>query len=288
VKLRYVCVLIAAFAALAFAATMSRAQGGHPALLQLDAWRKAVLTGDAQALASLYVANPRIVGPGQSASNLKSEIEYWQSWKAKGLKTLAAEINGAQDPQPGFHVVTMLLTLEAAENGASKKYYIQFAQGYVEQGGAWKIAAEQRFDATRLKGPSEKKDLYPSDADAQKEIQQALQAAARSGKRVMLVFGGNWCYDCHILDAAFHSPEIAPTVNRNFIVVHVDIGEYNKNLELAKKYEVPLERGVPAAAILDSDGKLVVSQKNQEFEKARSMSPEDILAFLNKWKPKVD
>jgi len=104
---------------------------------------------------------------------------------------------------------------------------------------------------------------------------------------VMLVFGGNWCYDCHVLDAAFHSPEIAPTLNRNFIVVHVDIGEYNKNLDLAKKYDVPLERGVPAAAILDSDGKLVVSQKNQEFEKARSMAPEDILAFLNKWKAPV-
>jgi len=100
----------------------------------------------------------------------------------------------------------------------------------------------------------------------------------------MLVFGGNWCYDCHVLDAAFHSPEIAPTLNGNYVVVHVDIGEYNRNLDIAKKYDVPLERGVPAAAILEKDGELVVSQKNQEFEKARSMSPEDILAFLNKWK----
>ena len=88
-----------------------------------------------------------------------------------------------------------------------------------------------------------------------------------------------------MLDEAFHSPEIAPTLNRNFVVVHIDIGEYNKNLDLAKKYEVPLNRGVPAAAVLSSDGKLIVSQKNQEFEKARSMAPEDILAFLNKWKP---
>ena len=274
--------------ALAVLATpASRAQGPHPALLQLDAWRKAVLAGDAQALASLYEANSRIIGPGQSSSNLKREVEYWQSWKAKGLKTLAAEINTTQDPQPGLHVVSMQLTLEALEGGAPKKYYIKIAQGYAEQGGTWKIVAEQREDATRLKGPSEKKDLYPADADAQKEIQEALQAAAKSRKRVMLVFGGNWCYDCHVLDAAFHLPEIAPIVNRNFIVVHVDVGEYNKNLELAKKYEVPLERGVPAAAILESDGKLVVSQKNQEFEKAHSMAPEDILAFLDKWKPKV-
>jgi hypothetical protein len=77
------------------------------------------------------------------------------------------------------------------------------------------------------------------------------------------------------------------TLNRNFVVVHVDIGEYDKNLELAKKYEVPLQRGVPAAAVLDRDGKLLFTQKNQEFEKARSLSPEDILAFLNKWKPSI-
>jgi thioredoxin 1 len=284
VKLRFVCIFLLALVEVA--TPSSRAQGPHPALLQLDVWRKAVLAGDAQALVSLYGANSRIIGPGKSSPNLKGEIEYWQSWKAKGLKTLAAEINTTQDPQPGLHVVSMQLTLEALEGGAPKKYYIKMAQGYAEQGGTWKIVAEQREDATRLKGPSEKKDLYPADADAQKEIQEALQAAAKSHKRVMLVFGGNWCYDCHVLDAAFHLPEIAPTVNRNFIVVHVDVGEYNKNLELAKKYEIPLERGVPAAAILESDGKLVVSQKNQEFEKAHSMAPEDILAFLNKWKPK--
>ena len=88
-----------------------------------------------------------------------------------------------------------------------------------------------------------------------------------------------------VLDEAFHLPEIAPTLNRNFVVAHIDIGEYNKNLDLAKTYEVPLERGVPAAAVLDGDGKLLFSQKNQEFEKAHSLAPEDILAFLNKWKP---
>jgi thioredoxin 1 len=270
--------------ALALAA-WTRAQGPHPAVLQLDAWRKAVLAGDAQALTSLYANSARIVGPKELASNVTSDVAYWSGWKAKGLKTISAEIEGTQEPQPGFHVLSLQLTLVTSESGASKKYFIKVAQAYAEQNGVWKIAAEQREDATRLKGPAEKKDLYPAAADARKEIEEALHTAAKSRKRVMLIFGGNWCYDCHVLDAAFHTPEIAPTLNRNYVVVHVDVGEYNKNLDVAKKYEVPLERGVPAAAVLDSDGKLLVSQKNQEFEKARSMAPEDILAFLNKWKP---
>ena len=38
-------------------------------------------------------------------------------------------------------------------------------------------------------------------------------------------------------------------------------------------------------AVLDSDGTVVYSQKNGEFEDARSMTPEALLEFLNKWKP---
>ena len=287
-KLRFLSATLFLFGAGAYVSASARAQGPHPAVLQLDVWRKAVLAGDTQALTPLYTTSPRILGPGQSASNLQAEIGYWGGWKIKGLKSLSAEIESAQEPQPGFHVLALQLTLVANEGGVPRKYFIKVAQGYVEQGGTWKIAAEQREDPTRLKGPAEKKDLYPADADAYKEIEEALHAAAKSNKRVMLVFGGNWCYDCHVLDAAFHLPEIAPTLNRNYVVVHVDVGEYNKNLDIARKYEVPLERGVPAAAILDGTGRLLVSQKNQEFEKARSMAPEDILAFLNKWKPAAE
>ena len=257
----------------------------HPAVAQLELWRQAVLAGDSAALGPLYAANPKIFGPGQSASNLKAEVQYWSSWKERGLKNVSVQIESKQEPQPGLQVLTLELTLLAGEAGAPRRYFIKMAQGYTEQGGKWKIVAEQREDATRIKGPAERKDLYPADADAWREINEALKTAAKSRKRLLLVFGGNWCYDCHVLDAAFHLPEIAPTLNRNFLVVHVDVGEYNKNLDLAKKYEVPLEKGVPAAAVLDSDGKLLVSQKNQEFEKARSMAPEDILAFLNRWKP---
>ena len=267
------------------ASPATRAQAANSAVLQVESWRKAVLAGDSGALTSLYVANPRIFGPGQTASNLQSSLAYWTSWKSKGLKSLSAEVQSQQEPQPGFHVLQVQLTLGVTENGAPKRYYVKVAQGYVEQGATWKIAAEQRETETRIKAPAERKDLYPAGVKADKEIAEAVETAATNHKRVMLVFGGNWCYDCHVLDEAFHLPEIAPTLNRNFVVVHVDIGEYDKNLDIAKKYEVPLERGVPAAAILESDGKLLFSQKNQEFEKARSLGPEDVLAFLNKWKP---
>ena len=136
-----------------------------------------------------------------------------------------------------------------------------------------------------LPAPTERRVIYPENVDAKAEIAEALASAAKTHRRVILVFGGNWCYDCHALDAAFRSAEIAPMVNKNFVVVHVNIGEYDKNLDLAEKYGVPLKRGVPASAVLGSDGTLLYSQKQGEFESAKRISKEDVVAFLEKWKP---
>ena len=104
---------------------------------------------------------------------------------------------------------------------------------------------------------------------------------------MLLVFGANWCYDCHVLDLAFHRSDFASAM-AGFEVVHVDIGEEGKkNTDLAKQFQVPLEKGVPALAVIESDGKLVVRQKNGEFENASAMTPQALLEFLNKWKPEA-
>jgi thioredoxin-related protein len=144
----------------------------------------------------------------------------------------------------------------------------------------------QRTDATRLRQPLDRsKQIYDPLIDPNVEINDAIKTATAQHKRILVVFGGNWCFDCHVLDAAFRSPELAPTVDKSFVVIHVDIGQMDKNLDIAERYNVPLNRGVPAIAVLDSDGKLLFSQKRGEFEAARSMAPEDILDFLHKWQP---
>jgi len=130
-------------------------------------------------------------------------------------------------------------------------------------------------------------DLYPSGIDANAQIKTALTWAARDHKRVLIVFGANWCYDCHVLDAAFHSAGIAPLLDVNFFVVHVDIGKGDRNQDIMRRYGVPTEKGIPALAVLESDGKLLYSQRNGEFEAARSLGPEDLLTFLNQWKPET-
>jgi thioredoxin 1 len=130
-----------------------------------------------------------------------------------------------------------------------------------------------------------KKEIYSESADAHVEIKEALEQATAQHKRVIVVFGANWCYDCHVLDAAFHRADLAPILADNYEVVHVDIGRGEKNQDLMKQYGVPMKRGIPGLAVLDADGRLVYSQKNGEFENARALAPDQFLVFLNKWKP---
>jgi thiol:disulfide interchange protein len=145
------------------------------------------------------------------------------------------------------------------------------------------ISAAQ-FKRVPLQAPANPNpQLYKADANATQDIRRALAAAGKQHKNVLLVFGGNWCIDCHVLENAFHQPRIAPLLNSNYIVVHVDVGKYDKNLDLAKKYHVNLEKGVPSLAVLDAMGKVLYA--TGDFERARVMSEEDVIQFLDKWKP---
>jgi thioredoxin 1 len=65
----------------------------------------------------------------------------------------------------------------------------------------------------------------------------------------------------------------------------VNVGEYDANLDLAAKYQIPLQRGVPAIAVLSETGKLIFSQKGGEFEAMRRMDPSAVTKFLVQWKP---
>ena len=75
----------------------------------------------------------------------------------------------------------------------------------------------------------------------------------------MLIFGGNWCYDCHVLDQALHEGQANKIVKESFLLVHVDIGEGDKNLDLIKKYETTLGSGVPTVVLIDDEGRVIYS-----------------------------
>ena len=106
-----------------------------------------------------------------------------------------------------------------------------------------------------------------------------------SHKRILLDFGGDWCGDCQVLDIYFHDATNRPILEANFVLVHVNIGHMDANVEIAEKYGIPLRKGVPALAVLDEKGALLYSQKSGEFEDMRNMESAAVTKFLLQWKP---
>jgi thioredoxin 1 len=128
-------------------------------------------------------------------------------------------------------------------------------------------------------------DIYPDPQQAKTDLANALKSAAANHRRVIVDFGGNWCPDCHALDLYFHDATNKSLLEANYILVHVNIGRRDQNLDIAARYQIPLDKGVPALAVLDTDGKLIYSQKTGEFEAMRGMQSTEVTSFLDRWKP---
>jgi len=127
---------------------------------------------------------------------------------------------------------------------------------------------------------------YDEKADASQQVASAIADASRQGKNVVLVFGANWCPDCRTLDAEMHKPDLVALLAKSFVVVKIDVGRMDKNLDLAKKYGVPVRRGIPAMAVLDPHGKLLYAQDQGQFSNARRMAHESFKSFFERWRPK--
>lgn len=132
--------------------------------------------------------------------------------------------------------------------------------------------------------PAVKQHLYPVDTDPMNDITVALERARHEHKRVILSFGGDWCDDCQVLNLYFHQSPNRELLEDNFLLVPIDVGRKDKNTDIAEKYGIPLEKGIPALAVLDAKGNLLYSQANGEFASMRYMQPASVTEFLNHWK----
>ena len=259
----------------------------------LARWKAALQSGNEASLAALYSKIPpaQVQTDTGTVQDPEAEARYWSAAVAKGPTSLNPKLLTVEPRQPGLVEVVLRVEMTLPGSSGPQPFVAAVHQLWQQQGTDWRIVATRRSDLEpnpprRLPEPAKPKtDLYAPPEEAQSEIDMALASAAKDHKRVILVFGANWCYDCHVLDAAFHSKAIAPLVEANYHVVHINVGDEDKNLDLAEKYGVPLKKGIPGLAVLDSDGKLVYSQKQGEFENSFRIGPADVTAFLKKWAP---
>jgi thiol-disulfide isomerase/thioredoxin len=121
-------------------------------------------------------------------------------------------------------------------------------------------------------------------ADADSDVAGAFAQARAENKRVLIDLGGNWCGDCRILAGVLELPEVKRFIDSHFVVVVVDVGRFNRNLQIPARFGITQRlEGVPAVLIANPDGRLVNGSHIAALADARSMSPQDIVNWLAYW-----
>lgn len=127
---------------------------------------------------------------------------------------------------------------------------------------------------------------YPYDekANADAAVNAAFARAKTEHKRVLIDLGGNWCGDCRILSAVMDLPEVKAFVDAHYIVAVVDVGRFNRNLQIPARFGITQRlEGVPSVLIADPDGTLIDRGHTAALADARSMTPQALADWLAQW-----
>lgn len=118
--------------------------------------------------------------------------------------------------------------------------------------------------------------------DPAKDVADAQVEAQRSGRRILLDVGGEWCVWCRRLDSLFvRHKGLHEQLHAGFVVVKVNFSPENKNEKFLSRF--PKIPGYPHLFVLDEKGMLLHSQDTGALESGKGHDPVKVRAFLDAW-----
>ena len=122
---------------------------------------------------------------------------------------------------------------------------------------------------------------YDERIDARAEITRMLECAKAERKPLLLMFGANWCPDCRVLASALQEPPLSDLIAAHFVVVKVDVGNWDRNQPLVKQWGNPIGKGIPAIVVVNADGGITYTTRAGELANARHMGASGLLRFFS-------
>lgn len=145
-------------------------------------------------------------------------------------------------------------------------------------------ATAPRVSITSLKELTVPDAPYDTTANADAQVDAAIARAKKDGKEVLIDLGGNWCADCRIMAGLMDLPEMRTFLKAHYEMVSVDVGRFNRNLQIPARYGITTRlEGVPAFLIATPDGKLLNPGNVSAIQDARHMTPQALADWLAQW-----
>jgi thiol:disulfide interchange protein len=118
----------------------------------------------------------------------------------------------------------------------------------------------------------------PQEAD--KRLAAALAEARSGNKRVFLHLGAPWCGWCHRLEDFLAQPEVAAIMARDYVDLKIDLDRMTGGKEVAARFRPDEKGGIPWFALLDAEGKSLITSDGPEGNCGYPASPAEIAHFM--------
>lgn len=140
-------------------------------------------------------------------------------------------------------------------------------------------ATAPRLGGVLLQRPA---DPYDERADAEAALRDGMARARRTGRRLLIDMGGNWCADCLVLTAIMNLSVVKAFVDQHYVVVTVDVGRFDRNLAIPARYGLVLKE-VPCVIVLDAQGKRINKGQERRLGSAAAMDAQAVVDQLAAW-----
>ena len=123
---------------------------------------------------------------------------------------------------------------------------------------------------------------YDPQRDPYADGHAAIALAQKTGRRILIELGGDWCRWCHVMDDFFaRNPDVLARLHQTFVILKINVSDANDNAKFLASFPRPL--GYPHMYIAEPDGKLVKSKDTAEFLENGRYSRQRFMAFFKKW-----
>ena len=121
---------------------------------------------------------------------------------------------------------------------------------------------------------------YNGEIYSESDIERFLDSSINKSKQPIIIFGGNWCPDCRILEGSLQLPTIKKYMIEHYEIMHVDVGRYDKNMNLISYFKIPKEEGVPRVLVFDTNKNILNMESTKEWTTARDRKQQEIFNYF--------
>ena len=122
--------------------------------------------------------------------------------------------------------------------------------------------------------------VYPVVEEHPPKVERALFNAKHKPSGVIIIFGADWCPPCRQLDKMLDQSDVKKNLQPLYEIVKIDIGNWDRNVDTAKKYGNPIRRGIPGIVLLNQDGSIREIIEYEDISSLIKGGPEVLTLYL--------